>query len=141
MASLEAASEHPLADAIVRAAEARQLARSPVSGFQSITGQGATGRVDRHDVAVGNATLMTSLGVDVSPLRDTADAWAAQAETPVFVAVDGLLAGVVAIADPIKPGARDAVRQLQALELDVVMLTGDIERRPRPSRARPASNE
>ncbi len=125
VASLEAASEHPLADALVRAAEARQLSRSPVSGFRSITGQGATGRVDRHDVAVGNASLMTSLGVDVSPLRDTADAWAAQAETPVFVAVDGLLAAVVAIADPVKPGARDAVRQLRALKLDVVMLTGD----------------
>ena len=125
VASLEAASEHPLADALVRAAEARQLSRAPVSGFQSVTGQGATGRVDRHDVAVGNATLMTSLGVDVSPLRDTADAWAAQAEPPVFVAVDGLLTAVVAIADPVKPGARDAVRQLRALQLDVVMLTGD----------------
>ena len=125
VASLEAASEHPLADALVRAADSRRLPRWTVTAFESVTGQGATGRVEGRPIAVGNAALMQSLGVDVSPLRETADGWAADAETPVFVAVDGRLAAVAAVADPLKPGAYDAIRQLRALKLNVVMLTGD----------------
>ena len=125
VAGLEAASEHPLADALVRAAEARQLPRLPVTGFISVTGHGALGQVDGRVVAVGNAAMMKSQGVEVSPLHGQADAWAAQGETPVFVAVDGTLAATVAVADPIKPTTREAIDRLRALGLDVVMLTGD----------------
>lgn len=124
-ASLEAASEHPLADAVVRAADARALPRLAVSDFIAIAGHGALAQVDGRLVAIGNARMMTSQGVDVSPLEVEAGAWAAGGETPVFVAVDGSLAATLAISDPIKPGAREAIGRLRALGLDVVMLTGD----------------
>ncbi|MGE0463544.1 MAG: copper-translocating P-type ATPase, partial [Vicinamibacterales bacterium] len=123
--SLETVSEHPLADAIVRAAEAQALPRLPVSSFTTVAGQGAMAQVDGRLVAAGNARLMASLGIDIRPLGPQAEAWAAEGATPVFVAVDGNLAAAVAIADPIKPGAREAIGRLRALELDVVMLTGD----------------
>jgi Cu+-exporting ATPase len=125
VASLEAASEHPLAEALVRAADERRLTRLPVTGFLSVTGHGALGQVDGRLVSVGNAALMKGQGVEVSPLEGQADAWAAQGETPVFVAVDGALAALVAITDPVKPTAREALGRLRSLGLDVVMLTGD----------------
>jgi Cu+-exporting ATPase len=125
VASVEAQSEHPLADAIVRAADERGLARRPVEGFASHTGRGASGVVAGRAVAVGNAALLAGEGIDVAPLQARAEAWASDAQTPVFVAVDGTLAGALAIADPVKPTSRAAIARLRALGLEVVMLTGD----------------
>ena len=131
VASLESASEHPLADAIVRHARGRGLALAAPESFASVTGQGATGTVAGHAVAVGNEALMTDWSVDVAPLRAAADALAAAGKTPVYVNVDGALAGVLAVADPIRAGSREAVARMLAMGLDVVMLTGDNERTAR----------
>ena len=128
VASLETMSEHPLADALVRAARERGLALLVPEAFASETGRGATGAVAGRGIAVGNAALMAAWAVDVAPLVADAERLAGEGKTPVYVAVDGALAGVVAVADPIKPGARAAVARLTAMGLDVVMLTGDNRR-------------
>jgi len=134
VASLEALSEHPLASAIVRFAESSEIALRPVSAFESITGRGAMGVVadaqggGTRAVLVGSAALMHDYAVDMSPFAVRADELAALARTPVFVAIDGALAGLVAVADPIRASSRDAIAALRALGLDVVLLTGDNER-------------
>ncbi|MFN8601749.1 MAG: heavy metal translocating P-type ATPase [Candidatus Binatia bacterium] len=125
LAAVERASEHPLADAVVRAADARGLPRREVEGFVSETGRGVRGAVAGRTVAAGNAAYLASAGVDAAPLAETAAAWARDAKSPVLVAVDGVLGGAVAIADPVKATAREAVARLRALGLDVVLLTGD----------------
>ncbi|AHG89478.1 heavy metal translocating P-type ATPase [Gemmatirosa kalamazoonensis] len=130
-ASVERASEHPLADAIVRRARERGVAVAEVESFASATGRGATGVVDGTGVVVGNAALMAEWAVDVAPLGADADRLAADGRTPVFLAVDGRLAAVLAVADPIRPTSRDAVARLRAMGLDVVLLTGDTERTAR----------
>ena len=124
-ASVEQSSEHPLASAIAEAAHARGIARPLVHAFQSVTGRGVSGVVDGHNVLVGNAGFMTAMSVDASAVSQQADALAERARTVVYVAADGKIAGVIAIADPIKAGAREAIEQLRAMRLDVVMLTGD----------------
>jgi Cu+-exporting ATPase len=126
-ASVEALSEHPLADGIVRHARGLGLTLSAAESFQSVSGRGAMGTVDGHGVMVGNQALMHEWSVDVTPLGEVATSLASQAKTPMYVAVDGSLAGIIAVADPIKPTSRDAIAQLHALGLDVVMLTGDNE--------------
>jgi Cu+-exporting ATPase len=128
VASLESASEHPLADAIVRRAKESGLALVQADGFQSVTGRGATAVVDGHRVAVGNEALMRDTAVDVGPLRADAERLAGAAKTPVYVAVDGALAGLLAVADPIKASSREAIASLRARGIDVVMLTGDTQR-------------
>ena len=128
VASLEASSEHPLADAIVRHAREKELAIEPAEHFQSVTGQGAIGVVDGFALAVGNATLMGDYAIDVAPLRATAERLASDGKTPMYVAIDGALAGVIAVADPIKESSREAISRLHALGLEVVMLTGDNRR-------------
>jgi Cu+-exporting ATPase len=125
VASVEAVSEHPLADAIVRAAVERGLELLAAEGFASHTGRGVSGVVAGREIVVGNAALLESRGVDTTPLAAHADAWARDARTPVFVAIGGTLAGALAIADPLKETARAAVAELRALGLDVVMLSGD----------------
>ena len=127
VAELEAASEHPLGEAIVAAARERGLARARVESFASHTGRGVTGEVDGRAVAVGNERQMEDGGVDVAPLRERAAALAAGGKTPVYAAVDGELAGLLAVADPIKQTSVAAVRRLRRMGLDVVMLTGDHE--------------
>jgi P-type Cu+ transporter len=127
VASLERMSEHPLADAIVRYAKDRGLALRTAETFESVTGRGATGVVDGAALLVGNDTLMSDHAIDVSPLRDRVNALAADGKTPMYVAVDGALAGTVAVADPIRETSRAAITRLHALGLDVVMLTGDNE--------------
>jgi Cu+-exporting ATPase len=124
-ASLERASEHPLAEAIVRAAGERGQAFAEVAAFQSLAGEGVLGRVDGRRIAVGGARLMANEGVDPGPLAARADALRTQGATAVFVAIDGALAGVLGIADPIKPSAAAAVRALRDEGLRLVMLTGD----------------
>ena len=131
VASLETHSEHPLADAIVQQARARGVAVQAPESFQSFTGRGALGVVDGFAVLVGNAQLLADYAIDVQPLRGTADTLAANGKTPMFVAVDGALAGLIAVADPIKDRSREAITRLRALGLEVVMLTGDNERTAR----------
>ncbi len=122
-ASVERVSEHPVAAAIVRHAAAGAL--PDVRDFQSVTGLGARGAVAGTRVAVGNAALMASLGIDVSPLDAGATRLTEDAKSLVYVAADGALAGLIAVADPVRPTSRAAVARLRALGLDVVMLTGD----------------
>ena len=129
--SLEASSEHPLAEAIVQRASARGRVLVRADSFESLTGLGAQGVVAGHAVLVGNAALMRDRGVEVAPLAAEAERLAEQGRTPVYVAVDGALAGLIAVADPIRPASRDAIARLQRMGLDVMMLTGDNERTAR----------
>jgi Cu+-exporting ATPase len=124
-ASLERLSEHPLASAIVEAAAKRTIELTPVVDFHSSTGRGVTGRVNQYDIAIGNTTLMSELGVDATSAHDISEQLAQQARTTVLVAANGAIAGVLAIADPIKPTSRHAIARLRSLGLRVVMLTGD----------------
>jgi P-type Cu+ transporter len=128
VAALEASSEHPLADAIVRHAKEREIALAPAEGFQSVTGQGTVGIVGGSFLAVGNEKLMAEYAVDPSPLRADAERLSGEGKTPVYVAIDGALAGLLAVADPIKPAAREAVARLKRMGLEVVLLTGDNRR-------------
>jgi len=128
VASLESSSEHPLADAIVRHARDRGLALTPAEHFQSVTGRGAVATVAGHEVLVGNESLLAERTIDVSLLRDDAMRLAEQARTPIYVAIDGVLAGLLAVADPIKATSRDAIATLRGRGIDVVMLTGDTQR-------------
>jgi Cu+-exporting ATPase len=125
VASLEASSEHPLAEAVVRHVQQRGLELSNPSAFESVTGRGVMGVVDERAVMIGNSALMADYAIDVGRLRPHAAGFAATAKTPVYVAVDGALAGVIAIADPIKGTSKAAIAQLRRMGLDVVMLTGD----------------
>jgi Cu+-exporting ATPase len=125
VASLEASSEHPLADAIVRHARERGLALTRAEGFSAAAGRGASALVDGAAVAVGNATLMADWGLDPAPLADVAAELAAAGKTPMYVALDGVVTAVIAVADPIRPSSRQAIRDLELMGLDVVMLTGD----------------
>jgi Cu+-exporting ATPase len=126
-ASLERASEHPLAAAVVRAAEARGAALADVDGFASVTGRGVSGVVAGRAVLVGNARHLDDRGVVAAPLEAAAARLSASARTTMFVAVDGALAGLLAVADPVRPTSRAAVARLEALGLEVVLLTGDQE--------------
>jgi Cu+-exporting ATPase len=128
VASLEKSSEHPLADAIVREAVARHLTLVDPGTFQSVTGRGAQGTVGDHAVVVGNAAFLHEWGVSSSELDTQATTLASQGRTPMFVAIDGALAGLIAVADPIRESSRAAIAQLHAMGLAVVMLTGDNER-------------
>jgi Cu+-exporting ATPase len=128
VASLERSSEHPLADAVVRYALDRGVALREVDRFEAMTGRGAVGTVDGHVVLVGNETLLREHLIDAAPLRAEADRLAGEAKTPMYAAVDGRLAVLLAVADPIRPGSAAAIERLRALGLDVVMLTGDNER-------------
>ena len=126
-ASIERASEHPLAAAIVAGAGERGIALAPVDGFESRTGKGVLGRVGGRTVALGNRTLMRELGVADGELAGRADVLRADGQTVMLVAVDGRPAGVVGVADPIKDSTPDAIRTLHAEGVRVVMLTGDNE--------------
>ena len=124
-AAAELASEHPLADAVVRAARARGLDIPAASSFEAVPGMGVAAAVDGRAVLVGTARWLAEHGIDAGALTATAAQSAEEGRTPVFVAVDGRPAGMLAIADPPREGAADAVRQLRELGLDVRLLTGD----------------
>jgi Cu+-exporting ATPase len=124
-ASLERASEHPLADAIVKGAEARSLTLAEVKEFQSVSGKGITGLVAGRKVSIGNQKLFVDLGIEMGALLERADALQAEGQTVMFVAVDGQPAGLIGVADPIKESTLEAVRALQAAGLELVMITGD----------------
>ena len=126
-ASVERASEHPLAAAIVQAAKERNLELGKVEEFDSPTGKGATGKVDGKIVVLGNANYLGSLGIDTSSLQAQSELMRRDGATVINAAVDGELAGLFAIADPIKPSTRDALTALAAEGIKVIMLTGDNE--------------
>jgi Cu+-exporting ATPase len=126
-ASLEAGSEHPLAAAILRSADQRDLKPAKVEGFEAVTGQGVEGRIDGRVAALGNARLMESFGIATAPLAKAAEARRKQGETVMFLGTDGRLAGLVAVADPIKSSAAEAIAKLHGLGLTIVMATGDNE--------------
>jgi P-type Cu+ transporter len=124
-ASLERASEHPLADAIVAAAEERKLELSQVSDFDSPVGKGVIGKVEGKAVALGNAKFLTGLDIDVTALSDGADKLRRDGATAIFAAIDGKPAGILAIADPVKQSTPQALKELKADGIRIVMLTGD----------------
>ncbi|MES5484880.1 heavy metal translocating P-type ATPase [Bradyrhizobium sp. INPA03-11B] len=126
-AGVEQGSEHPLAQAIIGSAKERKLASSSVSNFASPSGKGATGTVDGKQVALGNAVLMAELKIATAALDQAAEAARRDGATAIYVAVDGSIAGVIAIADPVKPSAASALQALRAEGLRIVMLTGDNE--------------
>jgi Cu+-exporting ATPase len=122
---LERASEHPLAAAIVRGAEERGVAPAAVESFESRTGAGVIGRVEGHDIALGNLRLLEELGVNTDGLKDRAEALRTDGATALFAAIDGKAAGMLAIADPFKASTPGAVRDLRKERLRLVMVTGD----------------
>ena len=124
-ASLEKLSEHPLAKAIVEQAERQGMEFLPVSDFVQIPGQGIRGRVNGRDCLAGNSRMMAAFGVQDESLTSLQDQMAEQGKTPLFFAADGRLLGMIAVADVVKPTSRQAVEDLQAMGIRVVMLTGD----------------
>jgi Cu+-exporting ATPase len=124
-AGLERSSEHPLAAAIVAGAEARGVRPAAAEQFDARTGKGVVGRVGGRPVALGNAALMGELEIELGPLAGRADALRAEGQTVLFVALDGRAAGLVAVADPIKPTTPDAIAQLHRDGVRILMLTGD----------------
>lgn len=127
-ASVERASEHPLAEAFIRDAARRGMELEEVESFQSVTGRGAAGLAGAHAVQVGNAAMMSDYALSTDAFADVINDWASSAYTPVFVGIDGRMAGAVAIADPLKETSPDAVRSLREMGLEVIMLSGDIQR-------------
>ena len=124
-ASVERASEHPLASAIVGGAEARGIAVEAAKQFESITGKGVFGVVGNHRVFLGNRLLLEEIHVQPGPLGEWADKLRGDGQTVMFVVVDGKTAGLISVADPVKETTADAIRELRAEGLRIVMLTGD----------------
>jgi len=125
VASAERSSEHPLGQAIVRAAEEKGIALAELADFSSVTGLGVKGTVDGKRLLVGSQRLLDGEGLDTSALREDADRLAAEGKTLVFAAVDGRPAGVIAVADTVKEGSAAAIATLRKLGIEVVMITGD----------------
>ncbi len=130
-AALERGSEHPLAEAIVEGAEAQGVARQDAANFKAVTGKGVRGKVGARAVALGNAAMMREMGLDTDEAEANADALRKVGKTAMFVAVDGALAGLVAVADPIKGSTAQAIKELHAQGLRIIMATGDNERTAR----------
>ena len=124
-AAIEQSSEHPLAAAIVAGARERNVGLPRVTEFSSVTGKGVTGVIEAHSVALGNRALMDDLGVDLAPAAEQAEALRREGQTVMFVAIDGRLAGLLGVADPIKESTPEAIEALHREGLRVVMLTGD----------------
>jgi Cu+-exporting ATPase len=124
-AGLERGSEHPLAAAILAGAAARGVSPAPVDEFRSLTGRGVLGAAAGRRVALGNARLLEELGLDPGPLGKAAETLREEGQTVMFLVVDDAVAGLLAVADPIKPSARGAIAALQADGIRVIMVTGD----------------
>ncbi len=127
-ASLEQASEHPLAEAIVECAKSRSILLEKVSEFEAVAGQGVSGRVDGRMVLAGNRRMMKARQVDTSGLEGRGEAFAEEGKTALYIAGDGKLLGILAVADPVKETSAKAIRELERMGLSVVMLTGDHEK-------------
>ena len=130
-AALEKGSEHPLAEAIVAGAKARGIEAGDTQGFKAVTGKGVQGTVAGRKVALGNAAMMQDLGLVTTAAEAQADALRITGRTAMFVAVDGVLAGIVAVADPVRATTAAAIRELHAQGLRIIMATGDNERTAR----------
>jgi Cu+-exporting ATPase len=128
VAAVESVSEHPIATAIVAAAKAKGLAVPAVSGFEAVPGFGARGTVEGREVAVGADRYMMKLGLDVSGFAASAQRLGEQGKTPLYAAIDGKLAAIIAVADPVKPSTPAAIRALHGMGLKVAMITGDNRR-------------
>ncbi|MEX2490099.1 MAG: copper-translocating P-type ATPase, partial [Pseudomonadales bacterium] len=126
-ATLEQGSEHPLAEAIVRGARDKNLELTKADKFEAITGKGVRGQIDGKTIALGNSKLMKDLNVDISSLEQQADELRSEGGTAMYVAVDNKAAGIIAVADPIKASTAQAIKDMHAAGLKVVMLTGDNE--------------
>jgi heavy metal translocating P-type ATPase len=126
VAALEARSEHPIATAITAAYADRGHAQRMAEDFEAIPGMGIRGRVDGHALEIGAPRFMLELEHDLAPLRELLAGFGAAAKTPVCVAIDGRLVAVLAVADPIRPGARDAIDALRRAGIEVAMITGDV---------------
>lgn len=124
-ASLERASEHPLADAVTKGASERGIGLSEVQSFHAVSGKGVRGQVEGHDVALGNAALFSDLGIGDSGISSMAREWQSDGQTVVSVAVDGKIVGILGVADPIRESTVDAIRSLHGQGIRIVMLTGD----------------
>ena len=124
-ASIEAGSEHPLAEAIGEAARQKQLSLPVTDRFNAIAGKGVRARIEGQDTLFGNSKLMQDNQIDISELAGKAEQLAADAQTPMYLAMAGQLAGIVAVSDPVKADSRDAIKRLRAAGIRVVMLTGD----------------
>jgi Cu+-exporting ATPase len=127
-AALERGSEHPLAEAIVEGAKERGIDLPPSGDFESRTGKGVVGTVERRKVVLGNVALMSDLGIDPAPLEGKADEHRAEGQGVMFVAIDGKLAGIVVVADPVKESAAEAIAELHRDGIRIVMMTGDNRR-------------
>ena len=127
-ASLERGSEHPLAEAIVRGAEERGVDMADTTDFEAVTGKGVKGVVDGHAVALGNAALIADMGLESGALVETANARRDEGETVMFVVLDGAIAGLVSVADPVKETTPAALKELHKLGFRIIMATGDNER-------------
>jgi P-type Cu+ transporter len=127
-AALERGSEHPLGEAIVKGAETRGLQPRETAEFAAIPGHGVSGRVEGRMILLGNARLMRDRGVEIEALTGEWDRLAEEGKTPMYLAVDGRAAGLIAVADTVKPDSRSAIAALQQMGLEVVMITGDNER-------------
>ena len=124
-ASLERGSEHPLAAAIVAGAEKRGVTPQQVEEFQSLTGMGVIGLVDGSNVALGNLRLLEKLAIETGPISSTADRMRSDGQTVMFIAIDGKLAGLLGVADPVKATSIDAIKQLHDEGIRIIMMTGD----------------
>ena len=124
-ASIESVSEHPLAEAIVESAKQQNIELLSVEGFEAITGKGVQGQVDEKEILLGNARLMNHKSVDIDELSARALELAEQGQTPMYMAVNGKLAGIISVADPIRDDSAAAIQRLHQLGVKVVMLTGD----------------
>jgi Cu+-exporting ATPase len=124
-AGIEKGSEHPLASAVVDGAQAQGISSASVEAFESITGKGVKGRIEGHDVALGNIRLLEDAGIDPGGLRDEAEKMRSGGQTVMFVAVDGKAVGLLGVADPIKDTTPEAIKQLHEENIRIVMLTGD----------------
>jgi Cu+-exporting ATPase len=127
VAGLERSSEHPLAEAFVSAARERDVEPVNAETFHATPGSGVAGVVRGHDVMAGSAAMLSESGLDLRPAADVLTRMSAEAVTPVLLAIDRRLVAIAAIADPVKAGARDAVRRLRSQGLDVLLVTGDVE--------------
>ena len=126
-ASIGRSSEHPLSNAVVSAAKERKIPLGTVDSFESIPGKGVRGKLDSRAAALGNEKLLEDLGVSAAPLREKADELRAKGQTVVFAAIDGKLAGLIGVVDPLKPTTREAVDALRRKGLRIVILSGDTE--------------
>ncbi|WP_126452728.1 heavy metal translocating P-type ATPase [Sulfuriflexus mobilis] len=124
-ASLERGSEHPLAEAIMEAAQQQQLNITDVEDFEAVAGHGVRARLEGRQLLFGNQRLMETHDIDITMLLEAAQTMAGQAQTPMYLAVEGRAAGIIAVSDPVKADSKAAIERLQALGLRVVMLTGD----------------